>query len=387
MDFGLTEEQGMLKESTRDFMNSDRVKRWIKGAQETKEYPYDFMRAAAEQGYLGMCIDPKYGGSGLSCLDAVIAFEEIAYASAALSLCVLVQNSLAAFAIETFGNDAQKERYLHLMTAGELFGCFANTEPDVGSDAKNIRTRAERRGDKWILNGTKRFITSASVSGVAVVFARTAKREAGSPGITAFVIDVGGNVSGYHLDKIEPKIGQHGSTLCEFTLTDYEASDENVLGEAGNGWEVCDGTFLHSRVWIAAQGVGIAQRAFDEAARYTLFDRQTFGQPIFKHSAHEFADLKTEIESARLLTYKASWLEDSDSPDLTEVSSMAKLSAAETAEKSARLFFRKCGGLSYAAESLSSRLLMDALALPIYEGPSEIQRLIIAKKIAESFSR
>lgn len=385
MDFALTEEQRMLKESTRDFMRSREVQQWLKEAQETKRFTRDFMRAAASLGYLGMNVGEKYGGAGLSYLDAVIALEEIAYASIVCSLNLLVQNSLFNFAVETFGREDQKEKYLPPAVRGELFGCFANTEPEVGSDAKNIISHAERRGDRWILNGRKQFITNASVAGAAVVSLRTARRESGNPGITTFLIDIGEGIPGYELTKVEEKVGQHGSELCEFTLTDYEATDENILGAVNRGWDVVNRTFRHSRIWIAAQGVGGARRALDETLEYAA-RRQAFGGPLVdkQYIAFDLAKLKIDIESAALLTYKAAWLEMQNDPEFSLVSSMAKYLAAETATRAADRCCQYHGGMSIVKDIIAANLWLDLFILRVYEGASEIQLAIIAKALRES---
>ena len=380
MDFSFSEEQILLRENARKFMRSVKVQAWIEEAYQTKEFPYAFMREAAAQGYLGMSTNPKYGGSGLNFLDALLVLGEIARESCVLALCVLVQNSLFNFAVETFGREDQKQKYLPRATKGELFGCVANTEPGVGSDAKNIKLKAERRGDKWILNGTKCFITSASVAGAAVVSARTAKRQPGKPGTTAFLIDIGSDIPGYHLDRVEEKIGQHGAPLCQFTLTDYEATEENILGKLNEGWPVFDRVFQHSRGAIAIQAVELAQHAFDEMAVYTK-GHTAFGKSIFEQSMPEIANMYSEIQAALVLAYMAADFETHSHPKFVEDSSVAKLAGAEAALKSTLLFFQKCGAMSYILHSLSSQLLFEALAIPIYEGASEIQRLIIAKKI------
>lgn len=372
----------MLRNNSVDFIKDAKVAAWIEHAYQTKEFPYDFMRAAAHQGYLGMMVRERYGGAGLNFLDALIAFGPIAFASSALSLCVLAQETLFNSAVRRFGSEDQKEKYLPRSVKGELFGCVANTEPGVGSDAKNIRLKAERRGDKWILNGTKCFITSASVAKAAVVSTRTAKRRSGHPGTTAFLIDVGDGMPGYTLDRVEEKIGQHGAPLCQFTLTDYETRDENILGKLHGGWKVFDETFQRSRVFIGMQAVELAQRAFNEMVFHTS-DHKAFGKSVFDQSRPEIANLHLQIQAARLLCYTAADFEVHANPRFVEASSLAKLAGAEAALASTLFYFQKCGALSYLLHSQSSRLLLDALAIPIYEGPSEIQRLIIAKQVLE----
>lgn len=368
----------------RDFMSDKKTQQWIAAAEHNKGFPYDFMEKAAEHGLLGMNVSEKYGGAGMSVLDAVTVIEEIAYWSVPFSLNILVQNSLAAFPIETFGTEEQKAKYLPKMVSGELLGCFANTEAGVGSDAKNIVTKAVRKDGKLLLIGFKRFITSASVANVAVVFARTSPRTAGNPGTTAFLIDIGENAPGFLLTKVEKKYGQSGSMLCEFILDDYVADEKNILGKLNQGWEVCDGTFRHSRNFIAAQGAGLARRALDEALKYVA-ERITFGKPLIENQAlgFELAKMDIEIEAARLLTYKAAFEEDVKDKNFHLTSSKAKYATGEAVKKMALLYYQYCGGMSVSSDSLSSKLLLDALPIPIYEGPSEIQLQILWKHLQQ----
>lgn len=380
MDFALTEDQRLIQESVRDFMQSKEVATWIKKAETDKEFPHEFMKRAAGLGYLAMTIDPKYGGAGLGPLDAIVAMEEFAYRSVPFSLNILVQNSLAGHAIATFGTEEQKTKYLPKMAAGELFGCFANTEPDAGSDAKSIITHAKKYADKWVLNGKKRFCTNASEAGIAVVFGRTAARARGAPGTTAFLVEIGSELPGFSLDKKEEKVAQYGSTLCEFSLDDVMVAEDAVLGQVGRGWEVCDKTFRHSRIWIAMQGVGVARRAIDETIAYGSL-RKTFGKPIVEHQhvAFELAKARVALESARLLVFKAAWQEAEGDSEFVITASMAKYAAGELAEKASCLCYRYFGGLSISSESISSKLHRDAAIIPVYEGASEIQLAIIAK--------
>lgn len=392
MDFELTEEQTTLKDTTRKFMQSREVQDWIYEAYKTKNFPRDFMGRAAEHGYLGMNIAEKYGGAGMSYLDALIAFEEIAYASIPFSLNVLVQNSLAGFAIETFGTLEHREKYLPRMVKGELFGCFANTEPEAGSDAKNIRTRARWTDKKWVINGTKRFITNASEAGVAVIFTRTMERRPGHPGITAFLVEIGPDISGFSLDKIEEKNAQRGSTLCQFTLTDFVAHEEDIIGGINRGWEVCEKTFLHSRLWVATQAVGAARYMLDKTVKY-VSGRNTFGEPIIKHQypAFELAKAKVEIEAARLLIRKAACQETAGDPEFPLTCSMAKYLAGEMVENMASLCYRYHGGMSIATETAPGdhspeTLLLDSKIIRTYEGPSEIMLKIISDDLRKSVS-
>jgi len=378
MDFKLSEEQRVLRDTVRSFMKGSTVRELIRKAEDDKKFPVDFMKLAASMDLLGMNIR-----GGLNYLDAVMAVEEIAYWSIPLSLGILVQNSLGGFAVSQFGSERQKRIYLDKIDSGEIFVCFANTEPDVGSDAKNIRTKAVKDDDKWMLNGTKRFITNASVSSLAIVSARTSPRRAGHPGITTFLIDIGPRTRGYKLEKKETKDIQPGSELCEFSLNNYVARDDNILGRIDGGWKVVDRTFQHSRVWIAAQGVGAAQRALDETIKYTGGERKTFGKLILdnQYIGFELAKLQVEIESSRLLTYKAACQEMDNSKEFAVTSSMAKFAAAEVAKKASSLCYQYFGGMSASKESISYKLHRDIPIIAIYEGPSEIQLQILWKNI------
>ncbi len=338
------------------------------------------MKRAAELGYLGMNIEARYGGAEMSYLDSVIVLEEIARASISFSLDVLVQNSLAEFAIETFGTEEQKEKYLPKMAYGELLGCFANSEPNAGSDAKNIITRAARIENGWLINGTKHFCTSASVAGIIVVFVRTAERKSGYPGITAFVAPINDGVPGLTV-RVQPKIAQFGSMLCKVIFDNFVVGRENVLGAEDNGWDVCEQTFYHSRPWIAAQAVGAAQRAFDETLHYDR-GRETFGSRLIDKQALRcaLAELETKIESARLLTHKAASQEMANDPYSFRTASMAKYSATKAAVEAAQICYQHFGGISITEGHIANRLWRDVKILEIYEGPSEIQLEIIGKQ-------
>ena len=383
MDFTISEEQRAMKNLVRDYMKSEQTLAWMKEAHETQEYPRAFMRDVSTYGFLGMNIEEKYAGMNMSFLDALLVFEEFAYASIPFSLNILVQNSLFGFALQQFGTAAQKEKYLPRIAQGKLFGCFANTEPSAGTDAKNISTRAEPVKGKWVLNGEKHFCTSASVAGVAVVFARTSMRGAGHPGITAFLVELGPTAAGISV-KNQSKNAQYGSVLCAITLDNVECAMEDILGRVETGWNVCERTFLHSRLWIAMQGVGAARRALDVTLDYTL-QRNTFGKPIFDHQhiSSELARIDTMIQAARLLTLHAAHQEMTDpaQPELAAMASRAKYLATEVAEMAALHYYRFSGGLSVTKEWSAAQHLLDSLVLPIYEGPNEIQLQIIANHL------
>lgn len=386
MDISLSEEVREMQSQVRRYMQGPEVGQWIEEARRTHAFPHAFMEEMAQLGFLGMTTSDQYVGLGMSYAEALAVFEEIAYWSTPFSLNILVQNSLAEFPIEEFGSFEQRNKYLPRMVRGELYGCFANSEPGAGSDAKNISTRAEYRDGKWIINGEKHFITSAVVSGIAVLFARTSPRLPGHPGITAFLVELGPNTPGVSV-VVQPKNAQHGSMLCRITLEHVEVPDTRVLGEVDQGWKVCERTFLHSRLWIAMQGVGAARRALDETISYAS-QRSTFGKSIIEHQAIGFELAKTAlaIDAARLLTLRAADMEmkEPDSPNLPALAAMAKYAGTEAAQTAALQYYRYCGGLSVTAEWPAAGHLLDSLVLPIYEGPNEIQLAIIANHLRKN---
>lgn len=383
MDFTMSGFQEDTRNLARNYMKSEQVQTWIQEAKRTKEYPHEFMRDVAKLGFLGMNIDETYGGMGMSPIDALIALEEFAYASISFSLNILVQNSLAGFAIHEFGTNEQKKKYLPDMVRGELFGCFANSEPGVGSDAKNIITTARDHNGTWVMNGEKHFCTTASEAGVAVVFARTSARQAGHPGITAFLVELK-NTKGIEVYR-QPKNAQAGSQLCRIIFDNAEIGETAILGHREKGWSVCDRTFLNSRLWIAIQGVGAARRALDEILDYTVNQREAFNKPIFDHQyvSFELAKIDISIHAARLLTLEAADQEKIDPHhiEFPAMASRAKYAGTETAEKAALLYYRFSGGLSITEEWAAAQHLLDSLILPIYEGPNEIQLQIIANNL------
>lgn len=383
----LTDLQREIRTLIRGYMRDEYVQKWIKEAQATKKFSRAFAHDIAKLGFMSMNIEERFGGMGMNYLDAVVAFEEFAYASIPFSLIILVQNSLASFPIQQFGTEEQKKKYLPRMSSGTLLGCFANTEPDAGSDAKNITTRAVKVGNKWMLNGRKHFCTSASEARVAIVFARTSPRTAGHPGTTAFLVDLAPlKPKGFEC-RIQDKVVQHGSTLCELVFDNVEVPEENILGEVDGGWDVCDRTFLHSRLWIAMQGVGAARRAFDETVRYTS-TREAFRGPLLKKQTLvcELAKIQTAIRSGYLHTHSAlsQEIDDPKSPDFPAMAAMAKYTGTEAGEQAALKYWRFCGGISVTPEFGSAQHLLDSLVLPIYEGPNEVQLQIIANNIIEN---
>ena len=382
MDFRLSEEQIVVREVVKRFMLDEQVQSWIADAERTHAFPHAFMRRAAEMGFLAMCTKEAYGGAGMDALSAIEAIEEFAYWWIAGSLNILVQNSLAGFAIETFGTNEQKQRFLPRMATGELIGCFANTEPDAGSDAKNFITRAIACEGGWRITGQKRFCTNASVAGVIVLFARTKKGAAGFPGTTAFLIDLERDPPGLKVVPQEKNL-QFGSTLCDIYFDEVFVPYDELLGSVDHGWEVCERTFQHSRIWIAAQAVGAARRAFDEAMRHVRMRTLSLGNKMIEYQMIRLtlADRLVAIESAKILTQKAAWLESMDDPDLDSAASKAKYAASEAAKEIVLTLDEYYGGYVSDPACIAARLKRDALIFRTYEGPSNIQLEIIAKRM------
>lgn len=381
MNFRQSQEEIAMREVVRRFMLEEEVQSWIADAERTHAFPYAFMRRVAELGFLSMCSKEVYGGAGMDVVCAVAALEEFAHEWIAGSLNILVQNSLAGFAIETFGTDEQQARVLPRMATGELIGCFANTEPDAGSDAKNIMTRAHACEGGWRITGQKRFCTNASVAGVMVLFARTETRRASFPGTTAFLINSEGDRPGLTIIPQEKNL-QFGSTLCDIYFDEVFVPNHELLGLIDGGWNVCERTFQHSRIWIAAQAVGAARRALDEAMLYAKA-RSLFGQKMIQHQVIRLtlADRLVAIESAKVLTQKAAWQESVGHPDFDLTAAMAKYAASEAAKEIVLTLDEYYGGYVSDPACIAAKLKRDALIFRTYEGPSNIQLEIIAKRM------
>lgn len=381
MDFKQSEEESVMREIVRRFMLDEEVRLWIAEAEHLHTFPHAFMRRAAALGFLAMCTKEVYGGAGMDAVSAIAVIEEFAYGWIAGSLNILVQNSLAGFAIESFGTEEQKERFLPRMASGELIGCFANTEPDAGSDAENITTRAVACEGGWHITGQKRFCTNASVGGVMVLFARTEKRAAGFPGTTAFLMDIEDYRRGLLIVPQEKNL-QFGSTLCDIYLDEVFVPSHELLGSVDHGWDVCGRTFQHSRIWIAAQAVGAARRALDEATRHAK-RRHLFGQKMIDHQMIRLtlADRLVAIESAKVLTQKAAWQESVGHQDFDLTAAMAKYAASEAAKETVLTLDEYYGGYVTDPACIAAKLKRDALIFRTYEGPSNIQLEIIAKRM------
>lgn len=372
MDFGLSEEHKLIQLSMREFAEKE-VKPKVREFEEREEFPRELVEKLGKLGFMGIFVPEKYGGAGFDTLAYAIAEEELGRVWAALGLIMSANNSLCVYPILRFGTEEQKQKYLVPLAKGEKLGCLALTEPNAGSDLTSINSSAEKEGAVWRISGTKALITNASEAQICVYVARTG--EDPHKGLTAFIIEIG---PGFET-RVEKKMGLLSSPTCEITLDNYLVPDENILGELGSGFKVAVETLDAGRINIAAQALGIAQAAFDDALKYSQ-KREQFKKPLSAFQGIQFmlADMAIKIEAARLLTYKAAWLKDRGKPFIKEAS-MAKTFASETAEKVASLALQIFGGYGYTKEYDAERYYRDAKVTQIYEGANQIQRLIIAR--------
>jgi len=377
MDFRLSEEHRMVRDTARDFAQSVVAPRAAE-IDEKEEFPWDIWKQAAELGFTGITVPEEYGGAGMDTLSYALMGEEISKVCASTAIVLGVQVSLTCEPILRWGSEELKRKYLVPLAKGEVVGCMAMTEPNAGSDVGSIRTKAVLDGNEWVLNGTKLFISNAKEAGIAVVFAQT-DPERGKRGFSAFVVEA--DTPGYKVTKKEKKLGIRGSSTCEIVLEDVRIPRENVLGSPGDGFKIGMWTLDGGRILVAAQAVGIAQAALDAAVNYSK-ERQQFGRPIGSFQGLQFmlADMATELEAARLLTYKAACLKDAGE-DYVVLASMAKLKAAEVSEFVTSKALQIHGGYGYIKEFPLERYWRDARITQIYEGTSEIQRIIIARRL------
>ena len=378
MRLQLDEEHRMLRENVRAFAESE-IRPHAAHYDRTREFPLRELRAAAALGLTGVMIPEEHGGAGMDCLSYVIVIEEISRVDASLGVILSVNNSLYCHPIATFGTPEQKAKYLTPFAKGEKLGCYCLTEPDSGSDAGSLRTQARRQGDRWILNGSKVFVTNGVAADAAIIYAKTDPGAPSSKGISAFIVEKG--FAGYHTGKTETKLGITSSGSVEIVLENCEVPESNVLGEVDGGFRIALHTLDGGRIGIAAQAVGIGQGAFDEALRYSK-ERKQFGVPISSHQAIQFylADMATDLDAARLLTYRAARARDTQERYTLEAS-MAKLFASEAANRIAYKAVQIFGGYGYINEYPVERYFRDARICELYEGTSEIQRLVISGHI------
>ena len=382
MQFELTEEQLMIQKAARDFASTECLPGVIE-RDELQKFPREQVTKLAELGFMGMMVSPNYGGSGMDTMSYVLAMEEISKIDASTSVCMSVNNSLVCWGLETFGSEAQKQKYLtplaQGMKDGELYiGAFLLSEPEAGSDATSQQTKAVDMGDHYVIDGTKNWITNGSSASVYLVIAQTDVSK-GSHGINVFIVEK--NTPGVVVAAKENKLGIRGSDTHSIMFTDVKVPKENRIGEDGFGFRFAMKTLAGGRIGIASQALGIASGAYELALAYSK-QRKAFGKEIMHHQAIQFklADMATRIEAARLLCLKAAWEKD-NGIDYTLSSSMAKVFASETAMWTATEAVQIHGGYGFVKEYHVERLMRDAKITQIYEGTSEVQRIVISRSI------
>src|SRR5919106_6372032 len=377
MDFELAEEQLMVREMTRAFVERE-VKPVASRLDREGVYPSELVKRLSEMGLMGMLVPQEFGGSGMDVLSGVLAMEEISKAWASLAVAMSVQNSLVCAPVLRFGNAAQKEKYLTSLARGEWLGCYALTEPGSGSDAGSIQTRAKRVGDDFVLNGNKIFTTNGNRADVAIVYAVTDPAR-GKKGISAFIVEK--NSPGFIVGRLEDKRGLRSSDTASLSFEDCRVPHEILLGTEGEGFRIALATLDGGRIGIAAQALGIAQGCLEESVAYAQQRRQ-FGRAIAEFEAIQWmlADMATEIDAARLLTYRAAWLAQQGRP-FSKAAAEAKLYASEASNRAAYKALQIHGGYGYIKDYPVERYFRDAKICEIGEGTSEIQRMVIAKEL------
>lgn len=379
MKFTPTEDQLAVQTTAREFATNEVLP---KAAEIDREHrhPAELVKRMAELGFLGIAVPEEFGGSGLDNISYALAMEEVSRACASTGVIMSVNNSLVCDPINRFGTEAQKREWLTPLASGKLLGCFALSEPEAGSDAAAQKTTAEKHGEEWVINGTKNWITNGPVADVCVLFTMNDKA-AGHKGITAFILPM--KTKGVRTGPPDDKMGIRGSKSSQIFLDDVRLTDAHLLGTVGGGFKVAMSTLDGGRIGIAAQALGIARAALEDSLAYAL-QRRTFGKPIAQHQAIQFklADMATEIDAARLLTLRAAYLKDAKQPFGKEAA-MAKLYASDVANKAAREAIQIFGGNGYVTEYPVERHFRDAKITEIYEGTSEIQRLVIAGHLSK----
>ena len=384
MDLKPTEEQGMVRDMCRKFADRS-LKPMAAEYDRTHEFPWEHVKKLGEMGMMGVVYPEEYNGAGMDYLTYAIAVEEISRGCASTGTIMSAHNSLCLSPIYYFGTEEQKQTYLPRLTTGEWLGCFAITEPSAGSDASGTRTKAERKNGSYILNGSKTFITNGGVADVAVVMAQTTKI-GGNKGLSMFIVPKG--TEGFSVGKVEDKLGICASSTTELVFIDCEIPAENLLGQADQGFKIAMHTLDGGRVGIAAQAVGIAQAALDEAARYAK-ERVQFNKSLAQFQAIQFmiADMATEIEASRLLVWQAAtMLNTGDRHKYSQFCAMAKLFASETSHRVTHKALQIFGGYGYVKEFPLERFYRDSRITEIYEGTSEIQRMVISSSVLNAYN-
>ena len=377
MQLELNEQQKMIQKMVREFAEKE-VAPVAAELDKKAEYPKKILEKMAKLGLLGIIIPTEYGGAGLDTISYAIIIEEISRKCASTGVITSVHNSLVSWPIMKYGTEEQKKKYLPILAKGEKIGAFAGTEPNAGSDLGAMQTTAVLKGDKYIINGDKTFITSGSEAGILIVFAVTDK-SAGSKGISAFIVE--NTFKGFKVGSIFDKMGINANHVSELVFEDMEVPKENLLGKEGEGFKIALSTLDGGRIGIGAQAVGIAQACLDESIEYSK-QRQQFGRPISKFQAIQWmiTDMATRIEAARLLVYNAAYKKDKGER-ISKEAAMAKLFASETAVEAAIKAVQIHGGYGYTKEYTVERLFRDSKITEIYEGTSEVQRLVISSNL------
>lgn len=377
MNFELTEEHLAVQQAARDFAQTELLPGVIE-RDEHQKFPAEQIKKMGELGFMGMMVDPKYGGGGMDTISYVLAMEEISKIDASASVCMSVNNSLVCWGIETFGNEDQKQKYLVPLATGQKIGAFLLSEPEAGSDATSQRTTAFEEGDYYVLNGTKNWITNGNSASYYIVIAQTDVAK-GHKGINAFIVEK--EWAGVTVGKKEDKLGIRGSDTHSIMFQDVKVPKENRIGEDGFGFKFAMKVLSGGRIGIAAQALGIASGAYELSLKYSK-ERKAFGTEIMNHQAIAFklADMATEIEAARLLCLKAAWMKDQHL-NYDRASSMAKLFSSEVAMKTAVEAVQIHGGYGFVKEYHVERLMRDAKITQIYEGTSEVQRVVISRDV------
>ena len=375
MDLSLTEEQRMIQAMARDFAQSE-VAPKAKELDKTGRWPTELVKRLGELGLMGVAVPEEYGGAGADTVSYALAMEEISAACASVGVIMSVNNSLSCEPLFKFGSEAQKQEFLKPMASGQLLGCFGLTEPMSGSDASTMATLAEKDGDHWVLNGSKNFITNGPHADLIVVFAVTQKG-VGHKGVTAFIVPK--STPGFLPQKHDEKLGIHAAHSCTIFFENCRIPDAYRLGELGAGFKVAMHTLDGGRIGIGSQALGIARAAFEKAVAYAK-ERKAFGEPIANKQAIQFmlADMATDLDAARLLIHRAAWMKDQKNLRHTQESAMAKLFASEMSHRVCHKAIQIFGGYGYTTEFDVERHYRDARITEIYEGTSEIMRVVIA---------
>ena len=377
MDFSLSEEHIMIRDAARDFAHAELLPEVIE-RDHKQEFPQELVKKMGNLGFMGIMVNPTYGGSGMDTLSYVLVMEELSKIDASASVIVSVNNSLVCYGLEAYGSEAQKQQYLTKLATGEYVGAFCLSEPEAGSDATSQATTAEDKGDHYLMNGTKNWITNGGRADVYLVIAQT-DREKGHRGINAFIVEKG--TEGFHIGPKEDKLGIRGSDTHTLQFNNVKVPKENRIGEDGFGFKFAMKTLSGGRIGIAAQALGIASGAYELALKYSK-ERKAFGTEICNHQAIAFklADMYTEIEAARMLVMKAAWDKD-QGKDYDLSSAMAKLYASKVAMEQTVEAVQIHGGNGFVKDYHVERLMRDAKITQIYEGTSEIQKIVISRSL------